>query len=283
MPFEGERRWHAPCVCRRQERPLEWRADRTLSHQAGGTRALRPTGASRDGPHAGKGVLELETPGRERIVVRPGESVRSDAGHSLDVVRPEASWVQWPVYWSAIWVGALAALVAALLIGLIAIAVGAHEIGPSPRIVSWHDFGFGALIFGVLGTFLAFALGGWIAGRIAGLRRAEPAMLHAGIVWLLVVPLLVVLAALGAGSFFGNWFGGLAGVPVWVTPGQVAADPNAAAAARNSALGAVTALLLGLVGSVIGGWLASGERMSPTHYRTRDHDFEMPAVERRAA
>ena len=37
---------------------------------------------------------------------------------------------------------------------------------------------------------------------------------------------------------------------------------NAAAIARNSALGAITALLLGLVGAVIGGWMASGERMS---------------------
>jgi len=38
---------------------------------------------------------------------------------------------------------------------------------------------------------------------------------------------------------------------------------------RNSALGALTALLLGLVGSVIGGWMASGEPMTFTYYRTR--------------
>ncbi len=199
------------------------------------------------------------------------------------MVRPDTHWVQWPVYWSAVWVGALASLVAALIIGLIAIAVGAHEVGPAHPVVSLHDFGIGALIFGVLGTFLAFAIGGWVTGRIAGLRRAEPAMLHASIVWLLVVPMLVVLAALGAGSFFGSWFGGLAGAPIGATPSNVAADPNAAAAARNAALGAVTALLLGLVGSVIGGWIASGERMSPTYYRVRDRDIESPAVERRAA
>jgi hypothetical protein len=41
-------------------------------------------------------------------------------------------------------------------------------------------------------------------------------------------------------------------------------------ATRNAALGAVTALLLGLVGSVIGGWIASGEPMTLTYYRTRD-------------
>jgi hypothetical protein len=42
-----------------------------------------------------------------------------------------------------------------------------------------------------------------------------------------------------------------------------------AIAAQNSALGAVTALLLGLVGSVIGGWMASGEPMTLTYHRTR--------------
>jgi uncharacterized membrane protein YeaQ/YmgE (transglycosylase-associated protein family) len=41
-------------------------------------------------------------------------------------------------------------------------------------------------------------------------------------------------------------------MPAWITPTRVAVDPNAAIVARNSALGAVVALLLGLVGAVIG-------------------------------
>jgi len=39
-------------------------------------------------------------------------------------------------------------------------------------------------------------------------------------------------------------------------------ESAAALAARNAALGALTALLLGLVGSVVGGWMGSGERMT---------------------
>jgi len=69
---------------------------------------------------------------------------------------------------------------------------------------------------------------------------------------------------------FGGWFGGLAGTPAWVTPATTAADPNAAAILRNEALAALTAILVGLMGAVIGGWLASGEPMSVTHYRQRD-------------
>jgi hypothetical protein len=178
--------------------------------------------------------------------------------------------VRWPVDWSAAWVGALAALATALTIGLIAIALGAHRAGPAPGIPSWRDFGMGALIFSVLGGFLAFVVGGWVAGKISGWRRAEPAMMHAAIAFLIAVPILLLLGALGAGNLLGAWFGGLAGVPTWATPAGPAADPNAATAARNAALGAVTALLLGLVGSVLGGWLASGEPMNPSYHKRRD-------------
>jgi hypothetical protein len=178
--------------------------------------------------------------------------------------------VRWPVDWSAAWVGALTALAIALIIGLIAIALGAHRTGPSAGIPSWKEFGLGALFFSVIGGFFAFVAGGWVAGKISGWRRSEPAMLHAAVAWLIAVPFLLVLAALGAGNLMGQWFGGLGGVPTWATPAGPASDPNAAAAARNAALGGVTTLLLGLVGSVLGGWLASGEPMRPGYHKTRD-------------
>lgn len=196
------------------------------------------------------------------------------------VVSQAETWVPWPVSWSAIWVGALAAIALALLFGLVGIALGLHLLGPSGRIVDWHKFGIGALIFSVCGAFFSGVVGGWVAGKIAGILRSEPAMLHGAIVWLVTVPLLLALAALGAGSYFGGWYGGLAGQAVWAPPPSVpspplepaaraAAEQEAARVTRNSALGAVTALLLGLVGSVLGGWMASGEPMTFTYYRTR--------------
>lgn len=176
----------------------------------------------------------------------------------------------WPINWSSIWVGALAALALALIFSLVGASIGAHQLGPGGRIARWSEVGFGGLVFAVFGAFFSFVVGGWVAGKINGYRRAETDMLHGAIVWLVAVPLLTVLAAIGAGSLFGAWFGGLAGVPVWATPSTVAADPAAATAARNAALGALTALLIGLVGAVIGGWMASGEPMSISHHRVRD-------------
>jgi hypothetical protein len=108
-------------------------------------------------------------------------------------------------------------------------------------------------------------------------------------------------AGLGATSFCGGWYAGLGGIPNGTTTAGtpfVRPDPPGAGATaeeiatfkaqqveynrnvkqwnedtpkvtRNSALGAVTALLLGLMGSVIGAWMASGEPMNFTHYRTR--------------
>jgi hypothetical protein len=175
----------------------------------------------------------------------------------------------WPVSWSAIWVGALAALAVALIIGLIGFTVGAYQVGPDARIMSWKKVQILTLVFSICGAFFAFVIGGWTAGKILGSPRAEASVLHGAIVWLVAVPLLLGFASLGAANYFGGWYGGLAGTPVWATPANVAVDPQAAAVARNAALGALVALLVGLMGGVIGGWLASGEPMTLTFHRTR--------------
>jgi MFS family permease len=183
---------------------------------------------------------------------------------------------EWPVHWSAVWVGALTALAVALIIGLIGIAVGAHEVGAAGRLADFHKVSILALVFAIAGAFFANAAGGWVAGKIGGFRRAEPSMLHGGIAWLVAVPLLLILAALGAGSFFGGWYGGLAGTPAWAAQAAASAAPagNAAQLARNEALATLTALLVGLIGAVIGGWMASGEPMTFTHWRQREAEPE---------
>lgn len=202
------------------------------------------------------------------------------------------NWKHWPVYWSAIWVGALTALAVALLVGLIGTAVGAQAAHRDVELtgVLRKDVTFWAMAFAIVGGFLAFAAGGWVAGKIGGILRSEPAILHGAIVWLVAVPLLLGVVSLGAGSSFGGWYSGLASTPAWTT--QPVADrgtaltdqptnsgtdttsadakDRAARVARNTALCTLTALLMGLMGSVVGGWMASGEPLTFTHHRTRD-------------
>jgi cytochrome bd-type quinol oxidase subunit 2 len=187
--------------------------------------------------------------------------------------RENENWIAWPVSWSAVWVGTLAALAIALLIGLIGYAVGAHEMS---RFVDWKKMRLTGLVFSIGGAFFSFVVGGWVAARIAGIRRSEPAMLHGAMVWLVAVPLLLGLAASAGATHFGGWYGGLA-------TAAPSSDPQSAIAVRNSALAAVTALVLGLVGSVIGGWMASGEPMSLAYHRRRDLKQHVAAAPRTAA
>lgn len=190
--------------------------------------------------------------------------------------RPVSDRDAWPVSWSAVWVGTLTALAVALLFGLAGTALGAFQA--TDGIAAGDTFGWLMLLFSVFGAFLAFVAGGWVAAQIAGFRHAEPAALHGALTWLVALPLLLALAGLGAGALFGTWFGGLAGTPSWAATGGVT-DPASAEAARNTALGALTALILGLAGSVLGGWMASGEPMSAGYYRSRSDE----AADRRAA
>jgi uncharacterized membrane protein YeaQ/YmgE (transglycosylase-associated protein family) len=181
--------------------------------------------------------------------------------------RPRALASRWPVDWSAVWVGALSAVILALIIGLVGVAIGAHRVADA-RIVRWSDFGLMSLIFAVAGAFASFVVGGWVAARTAGFSRSEPAILHGVIAWLLGVSLIVGAGSLGATSF-GPWYRGIVPVRGTATATSTVEDPDAARAARNAALGALTAMLLGLVGAVVGGWMASGEPMTLTHYQTR--------------
>jgi len=200
-------------------------------------------------------------------------------------------WNHWPINWSAIWTGVLASLAAVLLFGLICLAIGAHRVGTSERVVDLRGLPAGAVILSILSAFLSFVLGGWVAGKVAGILRAEPGMLHGAIVWLTTVPLLVLLTALGAGASLGAWYSGLASPwgrseaafsrPEAPGPGATVREredyqkelsqweQDLPRVTRNSALLAVTVLLLGLMGSVLGGWIASGEPLTMGHHVSR--------------
>jgi hypothetical protein len=180
------------------------------------------------------------------------------------VVR-EDSWTAWPVYWTPVIVGALAAVVAVILFGVIGTAVGSWRAGNEGRVTDFSGVGRVAVAYAVFASFLAFVIGGWVTARIAGIRRAEPAILHAAIAFLVATVVLVAMASFG-GAVFNGWYAGLAPSPAVPTqPGQPV-DPAAARAATAGATAAAVAILLGLIGSVVGGWMGSGERMDFSWY-----------------
>ena len=182
-----------------------------------------------------------------------------------EVAAPVDRWTAWPVYWGPVILGAMSAVVATVLFGLIGTAIGAHKVGTEGRISSWSGVGFAGLVYAVVSSFFAFVIGAWAAVRVAGIRRSEPAMLHGAIIWVAAVFVIFVVAGM-SGAIWSGWYSSLAPTPIPSLPGQ-AVDPSVAIAARNGALAAAAALLIGLMGSVIGAWVACGEPMTVRSYR----------------
>src|SRR2546422_4212096 len=132
----------------------------------------------------------------------------------------DSGWRPWPVVWSAVIVGALSALAVGLVIGLIGFSVGAHEVS---KAATWKNVRLITLIFNIGGAFFAFVVGGWVAARIAGFRRAEVAVLHGAIAWLVTLPILMLLAATGTLASYGGGVGSLGGLYAPPAPGFSAA------------------------------------------------------------
>lgn len=197
---------------------------------------------------------------------------RVERAAARDAYGWDASWTGWHISWGSVFVGALAGLVAAVLFSLIAVAIGAHK-AVDDRILKWADFGPVTIVVSVLGAFFASLIGAWVAAKMSGARRAEPAILHGVAAWLVSMGIVLLFAALsGASTLGGGYLGGLTppGAPA---PTGAPVDPNAAIAIRNAAVGSILGILIGLMGAVVGGWFASGEPMNVNHYRTRSTGF----------
>ena len=129
-----------------------------------------------------------------------------------EVAAPVDRWTAWPVYWSPVVLGAMVAVVVTVLFGLVGTAIGAHKAGTEGRITTWSGVGFAGLVFAVVSSFFAFVIGAWVAVRVAGIRRSEPAVLHGAISWVVAVFVMVLIAGF-SGAIFNGWFTSLAPTP----------------------------------------------------------------------
>lgn len=103
--------------------------------------------------------------------------------------------------WGAIFGGAFIALAAMVLLGALGVAVGASTIDPaedgSPSVSA---LGLGAAIWWLISGILALFAGGWVAGRLSGLRRRAEGTLHGLVTWGLytAVAMVVTTSVVGA-------------------------------------------------------------------------------------
>lgn len=154
-----------------------------------------------------------------REVVGSGAAASAASGTNAFSARPEISW-------AAIIAGAIAALATWLLLYTFGLAVGLSSIDPGDS-GSLKSSGIFTGIWGLVSPLLALFLGGFVAGRMAGVPARSEGATHGFIVWGLTTLLgaMFVVMALSA------LIGGVASV------GRAAIGAGGAAVQRGVAAG----------------------------------------------
>jgi hypothetical protein len=156
------------------------------------------------------------------------------------LVRPATSWMSVLGGWIAT-IGAMA---------LVAPAVAAVLVGTNPGIGT-NDIA--AAVPVVIGIFVSYLIGGYVAGRMAGYRTSWHGMLTAFFSLLVLLALVLVSYAAANGAFAGIGVNGLN----TLVPG--AAGLNVDSLGNALTFGA----LLGFLAAIFGGWL--GGVLAPSH------------------
>jgi hypothetical protein len=181
------------------------------------------------------------------------------------------------VHWGPIVAGLLTAMSALLLLSLLGLAIGLTTLNAGAAATQGGppaDAGRNSAIWAAISGILAFALGGYVAGRTAALFNRGWGALHGALVFMLAVPLILWLAGQGLGTVLGslgNLSGALASNPDAAQVAQGAADQaqsaaqnvqpgdiaRAAEAARNTAWGTLAGSLVAVAASALGGSLGT--------------------------
>jgi hypothetical protein len=197
----------------------------------------------------------------------------------IDVVHPTDR-----VRWGPIIAGVFAAMTAAAVLSTLGAAIGmsAYDASDDPR-----RFAIGFGIWGIITMLVAYALGGWLAGRSAAFRGRNNGLLNGALVAAVGIPLTLFLLG-SAGAVIGaqaserdtgatqarggaaGGFDGAAQASASITPGDTAGSGTGAQASADSeeaartgsraAWGTLVALLLAIGAATVGGYLGGRER-----------------------
>lgn len=162
------------------------------------------------------------------------------------------------VRWGPIWAGLITAVATFLLLTVAAVAIGAQAVEGG---ADEEAAGAASGIVSAIIALLAFAIGGFVAGRTAGVIGRGYGALNGFLVWALGVVLILALAAFGLGTLFGA-SGDLFAQYQQMGQPQADVDPNAAVEGiRNGSIGAFLAMLLPAIAAAVGGLLGSREEV----------------------
>ncbi|WP_413629277.1 PhnA-like protein [Methylobacterium sp. W2] len=117
------------------------------------------------------------------------------------------------VSWGAIFAGAVAALVAQMILNMIGLGIGLSTLDPAgndtPTAASLST---GAGLWWVVSGIVASLAGGFLAGRLSGKPLASTSGYHGLVSWAVTTLVIVYLLTSAAGGLIGGAFGGISSV-----------------------------------------------------------------------
>lgn len=114
------------------------------------------------------------------------------------------------ISWGAIVAGVVVALVVQMLLMLLGLAIGTATIDPAMADTPQAStLGIGGGVWWLGSTAVAVFVGGWVAGRLAGMPSATDGMLHGVVTWAVATLFAIYLLSTTIGSLVGGAFGAL--------------------------------------------------------------------------
>lgn len=104
------------------------------------------------------------------------------------------------ISWGAVFAGTLVALVAQLLFSLLGLGIGLGTIDPVEESNPLEGLGTGSIIWWSVTMLISLFLGGWVAGRLAGIPKAFDSILHGALAFCLFTLLTFYLLTTTVGS-----------------------------------------------------------------------------------
>ena len=136
--------------------------------------------------------------------------------------------------WSAVFAGALIALMITFLLSLLFAGIGLQSIDLTSNQSPLSGFGTGGIIAAVVTNLLALFLGGWVAGHLAGTSRRSDAFIHGVLTWGVLTILTVFLLTTALGRFVGGVTSLVGNTVSATTQAVVTAAPDSAQGAANA-------------------------------------------------
>lgn len=138
------------------------------------------------------------------------------------------------VSWGAIFAGTVVAMVVQIVLTLLGISIGLGVISQTPGTGVLGGVGIGTAIWLIVSTLISLFIGGYVAGRLAGMPTRPDGVLNGIVVWALATLISLYLATSTVGSAVSGVAGFLGQGFQVATRGVTAVAPEAAEAVKRS-------------------------------------------------